>query len=671
MTEQKIGELPEIYTHLPQVDPAWATIASEFVTRIGGIVKQLLATEWHEPSDPDELPPPMEVDGRPYCWPCDEDGNPRVDLQPDEDIDFLAESFVRYPSAFEFELRHELECDNLPPDAGVRNFEKTLQVDRKGEEKLVSTPIPQSEMLRQVEWLTGIRISNHWGLRLLPGTSWPRRFGKVLFVPDRRGDVHFLLDQSSLLAYLQSFNKPVHFLGNNGDGGYITKGELLAALQQQVPRYLAVEPAPHEPRISGHYYACRAVAAGDGKALRELLDRFEFASEEDKQLGLAALVTPCWGGPAGARPLFVIADDYSNHNAEDCGVGKSTFVQMIARVWGGTVELNFGEGQKWGDSRVKQRLLDAEGLRHRIVLIDNVKSDKMSWAELEGMVTAKVISGHALHIGESQRPNVLTYFLTVNGPGAAKDIATRALVIKLGKPDYTPNWQEDTEHFIDENRELLWADAIALLRGLQQLNNVNRFGAWGGGVLARLPGADALQQLIMQRQAEINVETDSVTEFEDFIGEQLATLDGIGELSERRVFLPNVLLVAWWNLTHREKCNSPDALGKKLARLRKRGLTKLSEGKVAGVRGRWYDHTAALPVGGADEMEAVVDDVGAEARVIMGAREAAASMLPVRAQLPKTKSDCRIEAHLRAGGGVQYRVWKDRRIGGIADAWVG
>ena len=113
--------------------------------------------------------------------------------------------------------------------------------------------------------------------------------------------------------------------------------------------------------------------------------------------------------------------------------------------------------------RLKTRLLSEGAVGKRVALIDNIKTSKFSWGEFEGMVTAPVISGHQLYIGENQRPNHLTWILTVNGATVSDDIAGRTVVIKLSRPEYDPQWQPDIINFINEHRWEIIADVQRLI----------------------------------------------------------------------------------------------------------------------------------------------------------------------------------------------------------------
>ena len=58
----------------------------------------------------------------------------------------------------------------------------------------------------------------------------------------------------------------------------------------------------------------------------------------------------------------------------------------------------------------------------------------------------------------------LTWILTLNGVSFATDWAQRSVIIKLRKPDYSGDWKDDTEAFIDQHRDEIVADVMGFLQ---------------------------------------------------------------------------------------------------------------------------------------------------------------------------------------------------------------
>src|SRR5262249_28964922 len=147
------------------------------------------------------------------------------------------------------------------------------------------------------------------------------------------------------------------------------------------------------------YYMHAPVAGGSGEALAQLLSRFNPASPIDADLLRAFFLSLAWGGEPGSRPawLFTSEDDARGGR----GVGKTTVPKVGARLLGGHIDLAANE--KMPD--IITRLLTPDALDRRVVLLDNVKSLKLSWAELESLVTNDTVSGHRMFHGEGWRPN--------------------------------------------------------------------------------------------------------------------------------------------------------------------------------------------------------------------------------------------------------------------------
>jgi hypothetical protein len=279
--------------------------------------------------------------------------------------------------------------------------------------------------------------------------GWPRRVGDALFAVAPGPTPRWLDGTDALFAAVAGElgagggPNPVDWARGQG---LVSKAEFFEYLRQQATAYEAIEPAPHEPQLTGHFYLHPELAGGDGKALAGLLARFRPATREDAELVKAFLLTLVWGGPGGARPAFLITGPDNDPKAGR-GVGKTTLGKVGAALVGGAVSVEASDGI--GD--VKARLLSPDALGRRVVLLDNIKSHKFGWGELEGLITADTVSGHRMYAGEGRRPNALTYVLTLNGASLSKDTAQRCVVVKLARPRYSPAWEEETLAYVREH----------------------------------------------------------------------------------------------------------------------------------------------------------------------------------------------------------------------------
>lgn len=443
----------------------------------------------------------------------------------------------------EKELRHKLEdarkqpsprgnlCVTSPEDqtqrdgmmageavqAVVRNFE-FAEESNDGKLALVPKPLSIITIGSIIADLTG---------------GWPRRVGTSLFIPSAgRPGIAWLPDADSLFGYLgEATAHPPEFRSSQG---FHTKRELFSYLVRTVTDYSAVEELPHEPPIPGHFYACEPPESGSGDALNELINRFSPETDIDRDLILAAFVTPFWGGRGGTRPAFCITSDAGK------GCGKSTLAASIGQLAGGALDVSANEDI----AAMKARLLSSEGVTKRAVWLDNVKSHRLSWAELESLITSPVISGKKLYVGEGQRPNSLTFLLTMNGVSLSTDMAQRCVVIKLRRPDYSGTWAEETRYFIEAHRSDLVADVLGFLRSpAKGLSKFSRWGDWERGVLARLPNPTEAQTTIRERQAGVDVDGEESALIEEFFAAQLIHLGY--DIKFNRVFIPSRVAARW------------------------------------------------------------------------------------------------------------------------------
>jgi hypothetical protein len=349
--------------------------------------------------------------------------------------------------------------------------------------------------------------------------SWPRRVGKMLFVPgDESKDlpdyhsVQYMLDVDDLFAWMQ---KQSDIRWGTGDVFHaITHDKLSAATKREFFKYLkdnaspcyrSVEALPHVPPVEGAYYLpCRLPEIDHHDLttpLWELVSRFNAETEQDRMLMLAALMTPGWGGPPGTRPAFVFT---STHGM---GVGKSATATVLSEIWGGGIGI--GASEDW--DQVKKRLLGDESLAKRICIIDNLKG-KLSGGDIEGAITAKEIDGWKPYHGQSSRPNYLTWYLTANSPALSRDLANRSIIIKLGAAQHGEDFIGWAEKFIPVNRPAILSEIYKRLeappRCLLSKSSRDRWGGWQSAILARLDDGDGLAKMIAERRPDVDSDLD-------------------------------------------------------------------------------------------------------------------------------------------------------------------
>lgn len=391
-------------------------------------------------------------------------------------------------------------------------------------------PLPMEEILS--------RLRSHAG-------DWPRRVGSKLFVHHGQKDIAWLGNAAALYGWLGSTLGTINW---HSATGCVTKPEMFAEVKRLARNYTSIESLPHEPAVPDVYYSCRMVEPGNGEHLEQLLDRFCPASEIDRDLILAAMMTLIWGGPGGTRPAFVI------DSSDGRGVGKSKLAELLGVLVGGALDLRDGEQI----ASIKSRLLSPEGIKKRVAIIDNVKSDNFSWADLESMITAPFISGKEMYVGEAARPNVLTWLVTLNSANLSTDLAQRSVIIKLTTPQRSDTWEEDTSNFIREHQWQIIADIVGMLRSKpQRLSAYTRWATWERDILSRLPDPSGAQQVILERQQAADVEDEEASLIEECFVEWLARLGYTPRTAT--VHIPSAICTTWMNTATGKRLNNISA----------------------------------------------------------------------------------------------------------------
>jgi Primase C terminal 2 (PriCT-2) len=344
--------------------------------------------------------------------------------------------------------------------------------------------------------------------------GWPKRVGEQLFVEGDEQRPIFLGSSTQLFGVLDSVSAVFWVKG----AAMLTQERFFEFLRKLgAEQFETIEPCPHHPPMAGAFYMHRPLEATGGGLFDQLLQMLTPATEQDRELIRAALMTPFWGGPAGKRPAFRIEGPQDDPESGR-GTGKTTLAATIASIAGGSIRLE--EGEEFG--RFITRLLSNEHGMKRVVLIDNVKKARFSWSCLEEFITSPVISGHALFRGEAQRPNNLVTIITMNGGSFSKDMAQRIIPIRLARPEHSPEWDKKLAAFIEANRWGLIAEIIDTLgQDPGMLKTATRWALWEEQVLGQCGQFKECQALIKERIGAIDDDDDDAFEFEAFVAEKL------------------------------------------------------------------------------------------------------------------------------------------------------
>lgn len=335
--------------------------------------------------------------------------------------------------------------------------------------------------------------------------------------------LRFLKDDAALFAWMKervnvdwptSFAKKRPVTPDRSSTTSVVKArELYEHLRQASPNdYIAVDVLPHQPTVPGIFYVPFAMPEGNGACLAEWVERFNGETDEDYDLFTAALLTPAWGGPCGARPAFVFS------SAHGRGSGKTKTAERIGDIYGGRTYISASPKMDW--DKAKSGLVGDSALASRCVIIDNIKN-KLSGSELEGLITSPYIEGHKMYHGRFSRPNRLTFFLTANTPSLSQDLADRSVMIHVGAQKHGSDWEEWSLRFLQDNRLALLADIYTALQGPQQcviaVENRDRWATWQNAILARMPNGNELAAMIKARRPEVDSDSEDAGEIREAI----------------------------------------------------------------------------------------------------------------------------------------------------------
>jgi hypothetical protein len=446
----------------------------------------------------------------------------------------------------------------------ISNFSTKEIENDDGEKQTIVVPASMTEIIDTINELMG---------------DWPRRVDNMLFVDDHKHGLDYF-DRRTTAALFGWLRR--HYKVSWGKGGsLVSQAELFAEIERTTQRYEAIELLPHEPPISGIYYRGKSPEPGDGSHLRYVLDRFRPETTIDRDLILAAFMTAFWGGLPGCRPVFVVTSD------DGRGVGKSKVPETVGYLCNGYIDVSANEDIE----QLKTRMLTPAARTKRIALMDNVKTLRLSWAELESMITSPTISGRQLYVGEGQRPNLLTWFITLNGVSMATDMAQRSVIIKVVKGENSGPWWEQTRQYIDQYREQIIGDIIGALRGqIYPLESFTRWATWEQHILQRLPEPAEAQRVILERQGEANCELEEIEIIEQHFAEQLERLQY--DPATDQVRIPVAVAARWYGWAVGEPTKTA-AASKRLHQMAAEGQAKRISPDSSRQYGRGFVWTGA------------------------------------------------------------------------------
>ncbi len=400
------------------------------------------------------------------------------------------------------------EANGYKPDApahSISNF--TIQPNDKG--KTVSVPKSQSPVLREFVRIFG---------------EWPKACRKVLFVPNGNG-LRELRNESELFAWMQS---QAEVKWNSSIG--ITKAEFFAAVRAAATEVKYISRIPHYPTLLPNTHYLHAQVQGNStEELDKLVGLMSPDTHLDAQLIKAAFATVRWSGPPGKRPMFFI------QSPDGKGSGKSTLAETIGRVGNRGADGCFTITAKRDFETTTKHIVTQLVTERSVLFLDN-HVGRLGGQDIESMVTAREIQGHAMYSGHGSMPNIFTWLVTSNDVQAHEDTADRAVVIKIRRPVYDPAWEDKLRSIdfgvVEEGIKSFFE------RPKRKLSEYVRWNLWQDEVLSRLDDAEELLAMIRNRAIELSGIDSDAHEIRHRIIERVFKLYGI-DPSRAHVFIPS------------------------------------------------------------------------------------------------------------------------------------
>lgn len=421
-----------------------------------------------------------------------------------------------------------------PPE--LQNY--TTELDDEENEIRIGKTIP--EMARELFAITG---------------GWPKRGPAGLFIDHRGEIITFEGKDKDLPRLLSLYGYHLDFQPNRGRSiKMLSRVDFLFGLLDHAERFESIETEPHYPLIKTSYYTekARAVVPRDTGKFGELLNLLNPASPEDAALIAALFATPFWGGGPGERPLFIIEGEEHDPGAGR-GVGKTFLVDTLAALCGGYFDAHGFRNEETLAAAIANNNTGAT----RLLRIDNVKAATFSSSSLESFVTSKEIVGRRNYAGQMRVKNLFTVVVTFNEAQTSSDIATRAIRIRLKRPEcYSAAWIDRVRHLVTTERDLVVADILDVLAAMPE-NEADvetpqgfRFPAWAREVLTKVAPRDIFARIAKDAsqmdasRAEAEADLQRIV---DSVYHRLAQYqpDEAAGLTERNVAIPATLLHAW------------------------------------------------------------------------------------------------------------------------------
>jgi hypothetical protein len=407
--------------------------------------------------------------------------------------------------------------------------------------------------------------------------GFPCRIGSsnVLFDHDRNtGNITQIKTPANLFAWMGlKSGRTVSWVSGED---FPTKEEFLCGVIREARVYEGVSQVPEWPRRADVYYAHGTFpdADPDHKYLKGLCDFWTPASESDAILIKTFFCAGLWYRPETNKPLWLI-------DANARGAGKTQLVTAAALLFYGS-SLDIDKTLLTNrPEEIMKNLLSAEGRDARYVLFDNADGLIKS-SILAKLVTQRSITGRpAFGSGMEVRPNNVNYCITSNSATLDDDLAIRAMIINLVKPDdYNPNWDMEREAYIKKYQRHIIADILSVIEGQNKFEapTHTRFSRFEKDVLQK--NCDSADQYKMVMEAVThsrelaNLDNETASLLEDIIRERLLQIDGIAP-GQDNVFIHTQVFSKWIKWANESEFDQDQRISKQdIRNFAKNGHTK-------------------------------------------------------------------------------------------------
>jgi len=379
--------------------------------------------------------------------------------------------------------------------------------------------------------------------------GFPHRVGtgpRVLFDHDRESkDIHYMYKPSDVIAWMaRKGDQTIHIKVGEG---FVTREDVFSALIADAFIFQSISNVPGWPRRDDVYYKHGALPepSKDHKYFNEFVDLFTAATPADRTLIKALFCGVMWYREGIPSPLIV------TDSIDGTGSGKSKILEIAAALYlSNPLEMD-QQDLKFKSDEITKRIVSAKGREAKVLYMDNAVGT-VSSSKLASWITSSYISGRAPYgTGEESRPNDLTIAISSNSATLDDDLAMRAFMINMKRPEYyDPNWLGNVKAYMNKYRWEILAEIYDILDSGSPItgNCSTRFPEYECDVLRSVcldrAEYDAAIDAIVGRRESSNIDMDIGEILEESIRGRLENIVGVDPDTDN-VFIQNRVFGKW------------------------------------------------------------------------------------------------------------------------------